>query len=145
MTGLGEIDLGTANHCLLWLDIDTESVFGFRPPVPQRRPDHSLQLHDPKVIRRYNNFVRSERRPLHMPSIVVSLELNATQGSLSPLKAIEYDRVAGIDLDIRQRAKKQCRRFYSGAVPYSNVTAIQFIGGVFKKSIIFLDGNVNRR
>lgn len=40
MMGFGSVDLGSANHRILWLDIDKESVFGFCPPSPQKQPNN---------------------------------------------------------------------------------------------------------
>ena len=59
MTGFGSLDLGSADHRLLWLDVSLESMFGFRPPPPQRRPQDTLPLHDPRIIKRYNRIVNA--------------------------------------------------------------------------------------
>ena len=68
MTGFGEMDLGSADHRMLWIDVNQESMFGFRPPPPQRRPNNTLPLHDPRIVRRYNKIVHQERLALGLPN-----------------------------------------------------------------------------
>jgi exonuclease III len=120
MTGFGSLDLGSADHRMLWIDITQDSMFGFRPPPPQRRPQETLPLHDPRIVNRYNRIVSAERSLLNIPSQITSLEQRAVDGLFNdstdgPL----YDALLAQDMAIRQKAKKECRPFYAGQVLYS--------------------------
>jgi hypothetical protein len=139
MTGFGSLDLGSADHRLLWIDLNKESMFGYYPSPPQRRPKDSIPLHDPRTIRKYNNFVRRERIRLGVPQQIIAIENNALQGNFTSTDAKNYESLLAMDLDIRKRAKSQCRRFYTGQVLYSDTI------GKNRKSIHLWNMVISRR
>jgi hypothetical protein len=61
MTGFGEIKINNADHRMLWVDLPNEFLFGFCPPsLPTITPSR-LNLHNPKVISRYNKIQKKRR------------------------------------------------------------------------------------
>jgi hypothetical protein len=119
MTGFGELDLGSADHRCLWVDIQLESLYGIRPPSPSKRPNNSFPLNDPRVVTRYNNYVRRERSRLGIGNSILALEQRAQMGAFRPQDERLYESLLGIDLSIRNKAKIKCRPFYAGQVLYS--------------------------
>lgn len=54
MTGFGEYDIGQTDHRLLWLDVDSKSIFGYETPNPEKQPANFFPINDPAVVQRYN-------------------------------------------------------------------------------------------
>jgi len=52
MTGFGELH-PDPDHRILWIDVTTSSLFGFQAPPPDKRPLHSIPLHNPTAIKKY--------------------------------------------------------------------------------------------
>ena len=122
MTGFGELDLGSADHRLLWMDVSLDSVFGMRPPPPTKRPTDSLPLNDPRIVTRYNNYVRRERARMGLGPLIFHLEHKAQQGIFTQDEDTKtYEAILASDHLIRKEAKKRCRPFYSGQVLFSDV------------------------
>ena len=59
MTGFGEL-YPDSDHRILWIDIQIESLFGFRTPAPAKRPTDSLPIRDPKAMAKYNRYVKTQ-------------------------------------------------------------------------------------
>ena len=139
MTGFGELDLGSADHRMLWIDVDKESMFGFRPPPPQRRPNNTLPLNDPRIVKRYNKIVHQERLALGLPNRIIALEHKAISGTFAASDEIQLEHLIAQDMKIREKAKTACRPFYSGQVLYSNTI------GLARKKIHLWNMVVSRR
>ena len=120
MTGFGELDLGSADHRCLWVDVTHDSLYGMRPPPPMKRPTNSFPLNDPRVITKYNNFVLRERSRIGLGPKILELKRKAQLSTFSNADAQQYEHLLVIDLSIRNRAKLRCRPFYSGQVMYSD-------------------------
>jgi len=119
MTGFSDL-YPYSDHRLLWIDISSSSLFGFQAPTPAKRPTNSLPVKDPKAMRRYNNYVKSQFALHRIPEKTFALEQKAQTGDFTLHDAREYDRLLIIQHDIRRRAKKKCRRFYTGAVLFTD-------------------------
>jgi len=120
MTGFGELDLGSADHRCLWIDIDMQSMFGMLPPEPAKRPNHNIPLNDPRVVKKYNNFVHKERQRLGIDIKILALEAKAHQGTITHDDEDLFETLLTRDHAIRSQAKIKCRPFYSGKVLYSD-------------------------
>ncbi len=120
MTGFGELDLGSADHRCLWIDIDVQALYGMLPPPPAKRPNNSIPLNDPRVVRKYNNFVYKERQLQGIDTEILALESKAHQGTITHDDEVRFDALLTCDHAIRTEAKIKCRPFYSGKVLYSD-------------------------
>lgn len=121
MSGFGEFPMDTADHRLLWIDLDPESIFGFRPSIADKRPPNFLPMRDPLAISRLNNYVLKERSRHRIPDKLLLLETKALAGTFDTTDQAIYDNIAALDLGIRSKARKKCRIFYTGNVPSSDV------------------------
>lgn len=54
MAGFGKVDLGNADHRMLWIDITKTLVFGFHSSPLSKRPNDSISLHDPQITTCHN-------------------------------------------------------------------------------------------
>lgn len=121
MSGFGEFPMESADHRLLWIDVDIESLFGFLPSAADKRPTNFLPLNDPLALRRLNNIISRERDRHRLPEKIHLLEQRAFNGTFTPADQLEYDRIATLDNGIRNTARKHCRTFYTGKVSYSDI------------------------
>jgi hypothetical protein len=127
MTGFGEL-YPDSDHRLLWIDVDNESLFGFRTPPPAKRPTESLPIRDPKAMSKYNRYVKAQSTFHAIPEKTFALEVKAHDGTFTPEDAIEYNKVLKIHQDIRKRARRKCRRFYT-----SNILYTDDLGKIYKR------------
>lgn len=118
MTGFGEL-YAESDHRLLWVDIDVHSLFGFPTPLPDKRPVDSLPLRDPVAMKKYNKYVLEQMEQHKIPAKVFSLEKKALSGEFSVSDVAQYNKLQAIQADIRRRAKRKCRRFYTSAMAFT--------------------------
>lgn len=110
MTGFGKTDVGNADHRMLWLDIAETSLFGFQPSPPSKQPHNSILLHNPAVVRRYNNYVILERKRHRIPEKTLALEQRAQPQCFNEDDTLEYEQLLVLSW-----------QFLTGQVPYSNL------------------------
>ena len=121
MLGFGQLDQGRVDHRLLWVDIDEQSIFGFKPPPPAKRPSHGIPLRDPKLVKKINRRVTAERKRNHIPQRLFALEAKAQNGQFTTADIQQFESLLHKDYVIRQKARKKCIKFYAGKTPYSDV------------------------
>jgi ribosomal protein L22 len=126
MTGFGEVQIGSSDHRLLWIDITCSTLFGFQVPAPAPRPKNFFPIQDPLAITRYNNYLRKQRLKHHIPSKLVHLQAKAQQGWFQPGDIQQYDAICKQDDFIRKQAKLKSRRFYAGQVLYSDIIGLDY-------------------
>jgi exonuclease III len=122
-TGFQEYDMGSADHRILWIDISDESIYGFQAPPPAKRPNDGIPLHDPRIVDRYNALVLKQHKAHRFTEKVSRLEATATQQAWTDADSIEYEQLCIMDNGIRRQARRRCRQFFAGQVPYSDVIA----------------------
>ena len=123
MTGFGEL-YPDSDHRLLWVDIKLESLFGFLPPTPAKRPINSLPIRDPKAIKKYNRYVKSQLDIHRITEKTFSLESKAMEGEFGQEEIETYNKILFIQNDIRRRARRLCRRFYTSQISYTDELGI---------------------
>jgi hypothetical protein len=119
MTGFGEL-YPDSDHRILWADIKRESFFGFMAPAPDKRPDDSLPIKNPIAMRKYNKYVRNQFEVHRIKEKTFYLEQKAIDGEFGMEDAIQYNRILTIQQDIRRRARRRCRRFYTSQILYTD-------------------------
>lgn len=118
MTGFGEL-YADSDHRLLWVDIHMESLFGCLPPTPDKRPENSLPIRDPRAMKKYNKYVKQQFEIHKIAEKTFALEVKASEGEFSIEDRIQYNNILCIQNDIRRRARKRCRRFYTSQIMYT--------------------------
>ena len=120
-SGFNEYNMGSADHRILWLDLADESVFGFHAPQPNKRPTEGIPLNDPRIIDRYNSYVLKQHAIHKFTDKVTRLETTAAANQWTTADGIEYEQLCLLDNGIRRQARRHCRSFYTGQVPFSDV------------------------
>jgi hypothetical protein len=123
MTGFGEL-YPDSDHRILWVDIHLESLFGFHSPLPARRPTDSLPIRDPRAMQKYNRYVKSQFKQHRITEKTFRLEGKAMQQQFTEEDAQEYNKIQQIQQDIRRRARKHCRRFYTSKILFTDELGI---------------------
>ena len=82
-----------------------------------------IPLHDPRIIDRYNAYVLKQHNAHRFAHKVSRLETKATGNMWTDADSIEYEQICILDTGIRQRARRRCRQFFAGQVPFSDVIA----------------------
>ena len=119
MTGFGEL-YPDSDHRILWIDIQIESLFGFRTPAPAKRPTDSLPIRDPKAMAKYNRYVKTQFKHHRIAEKTFYLEEKALHKDFNSEDATQYNKILQIQQDIRRRAKRHCRRFYTSQILYTS-------------------------
>ena len=127
MTGFGEL-YPDSDHRILWVDITKESLFGFLTPTPDKRPTDSLPIQNPTAMRKYNKYVKTQFEIHKIAEKTFQLEQKAYNGTFSPEDAIQFDRILQTQHNVRQRARKLCRRFFTSQILYTDT-----LGKIYRK------------
>lgn len=126
MTGFGELDQFNSDHRLLWMDIPSESIVGYKAPPPQAKSPAYLPINDPLALRKYNNFVRRERKRQGIPDTLHGLQIRIHHGVFNATDQRTYNTAMQTDDSIRKTARARCRRYYAGQVQYSDVIGLDY-------------------
>jgi hypothetical protein len=106
---------------MLWIDIDTDSLFGYQPPPLAPIQQIGIPLQDPAIANRYNKALRKARHTLNIPNQIFWLEQRAITGKFDEYDAQLFEHLLTLDDDLREKCKTTIRKKYAGNVLYSDV------------------------
>lgn len=126
MTAYGQMQFGrSADHRMLWLDIQEETIFGYRPPRPHYKKPIRLSLHDPAVVQRYINELATQRAQHRIYEKALELSTTIQLGQFNNDHIRMYNKLDKEDSELRQRAQKKCRKLRMGNVKFSIVVKLR--------------------
>ena len=107
-----------SDHRTIWIDVEINNLFGYNMPKIHHHKARRLRSDNPKIRNRFNslykNFIRKHR--LHKRIFALEKEVNST---ISKHQAAEFETLLKLRYDGIRYANKNCRKFYTGAVPFS--------------------------
>jgi hypothetical protein len=118
MSGFGSPNIGYTNHCMLWIDIDAECVFGYRPPPLAPIEQIGIPLEDPTIAIRYNRALHRARLKVNLPQQIFWLEQRPTIGVFDEHDAVLYEQRIELDDQLREQCKIKIQKKYAGQVQY---------------------------
>ena len=68
---------------------------------------------------KYNKYVKAQFQVHHLPEKTFALERKALTNEFSSSDIHEFNMIQHIQNDIRRRARKKCRRFYTSQTLYT--------------------------
>ena len=116
----GEFHSGKSDHRAIWVDIDWSSSLGYETPPSNYSPPERINTKDPRVIAKYNKFVKQELHRRKITHHMHNLHMVASHRPLTSQEQTFYHRLNNITIDIRQRARKKCRKLLMGKHPFSD-------------------------
>ena len=118
MSGFGEL-YPDSDHRLLWVDIHVQSLFGFLTPLPEKRPSESLPIKDPRAMKKYNTYVKQQFHQHKIMEKTFELERKAQTSTFNREDISQYNQILRLQMDIRRKAKRKCRRFYTSKILFT--------------------------
>jgi hypothetical protein len=106
-------------HRALWLDIDSESVFGLKAAPLEKAEARRLKTTDPRVVKKYNKILEKELMRLKLPHRLFLLESNVKSGEITQEQAHEYEETHQPALQCKANAERKCRKLKMGGVDWS--------------------------
>ena len=116
----GAFATGRSNHRAIWIDLEWDAALGYESPPNVYKPPDRLNLKDPRVIRRYNIFVKKEFYRHNLFQKLYHLEGIAIHRSLSHEEHQTYTLICQQAMEIRQGAKRKCRKLHMRKYPFSD-------------------------
>jgi hypothetical protein len=120
MLGFGSPNFGYTDHRMLWIDIDIESVFGYRPPPAAPIQQVGIPLRDPSHSHRFNRAFHKARSKINLPNQLFWLEHRALNGLFDKHDAALYEHLIERDDQLREQCKIKIRKKYAGQVLFSD-------------------------
>jgi hypothetical protein len=121
--GFGELIIGKTDHRMIWADFSYESALGFQPPEPAYIAPQRLTLQDPRVVRKYNQTLKTEHQRRRLPVRAFDLQSSIPTG-LRIQHQQEYETLSHLDSEARKHADKKCRKLRMGAHEFSDTFKI---------------------
>ena len=114
--GVGTFDLSTSDHRPLWVDISVASALGDALPPMTAACSRRLKLVDPRIVKKYNEVFDSQlkKRGVHQRIQNFNIEY-----PLSSPSQVELEKIDWHIMEAMKIADRQCRKFKTGAVPWS--------------------------
>jgi hypothetical protein len=114
---------------MIWADFFYETALGFKPPEPRYIAPQRLTLTDPRVVKKYNKFLRQEHSQQRLESRAFALQ-EAIPHGLTPQHHKEYETLAHLDWCAHQHANKKCRKLRMAAHEYSDTLKVTSRGAI---------------
>ena len=112
----------SGDHRGIYLDVRMNSFIGYRaPPVPSHRA-RRLQLHDPRVLERYQEVLDGllEKQCLYQQVRILETEVQRS-GYFSPKVERKYEEIAALHDKAMQTAERKCRKLRMGGRQWSPI------------------------
>jgi hypothetical protein len=108
-----------SDHRLLYIDIHTRSLYGYRPPTINHTQISRLHSQDPRTRRKYLRAVRRLFDRGKLLQLQSELDEMIRINVQLPVLEAKYNELARYNATIRFTAEKQTRKLRMGGVPYS--------------------------
>ena len=107
-----------SDHRGLWVDFETESIVGLRPPKVQKFQARRLKLIDPRVVDRYQASLQAQISQLDLDAKIEKL-FHTQKQEWSEAHTEAYQSIAMEYRRCMIKAEKRCRKLFKGAHSWS--------------------------
>ena len=116
----GCLSFGTliSDHRGIWFDIPNATLFGFNPQQITHPEARRLKMVDPRVVKRYNEFLHKRCLEDNLYAKWDNLHQIATN-NLSPELINEYENLDLILEKHMENAELKCHKLKMGKIPWS--------------------------
>ena len=110
-----------STHRALWADISVESFGDVPQDIRHKFSVRRLKTDDPRVVKRYTQFVENEYQKAGIPAQIRRLmnHLEQQNGRLTTRQIRSFEWIHRRSYEIRRKAEKRCRKLRMGAIQWS--------------------------